>query len=62
MKKKSLQTGFGAVYDKGEHLVAAQWAMDSNVSTDCHHSYVLSARETHTRDDIHAPAHFVTSK
>ena len=33
MKKKSLSTGFGGVYDKGENLVAAQWAMDSNVST-----------------------------
>jgi hypothetical protein len=31
MKKKSLQTGFGGIYDKGENLVAAQWAMDSNV-------------------------------
>lgn len=31
MKKKSLQTGFGGTYDKGENLIAAQWAMDSNV-------------------------------
>ena len=31
MKKKAIQTGFGAVYDKGENMIAAQWAMDSNV-------------------------------
>lgn len=31
MKKKAIQTGYGCIYDKGEHMIAAQWAMDSNV-------------------------------
>lgn len=32
MKKKTLQTGFGGIFDKGENLFAAHWAMDNNVS------------------------------
>ena len=32
MKKKALQTGFGGIFDKGENLFAAHWAMDNNVS------------------------------
>jgi hypothetical protein len=44
MKKKSLQTGFGGTYDKGENLIAAQWAMDSNVRSRIQHlSYPLPA-------------------
>ena len=35
LKKKTLQTGFGGIYDYKEHMFAAQYAMDSNVSTIC---------------------------
>jgi hypothetical protein len=45
MKKKSLQTGFGGTYDKGENLVAAQWAMDSNVRQQFNSPPVLIAIE-----------------
>lgn len=37
MKKKAIQTGYGCIYDKGEHMVAAQWAMDSNVRSSLLH-------------------------
>jgi hypothetical protein len=32
LKKNLLKTGFGGVYDDGSNLVAAQWAMDNEVS------------------------------
>ena len=75
MKKKTLTTGFGGVYDKGENLVAAQWAMDSNVSTVLivlisHRSHVLTVRvkpismvtcihSSLQNSIIHLPRHYV---
>ena len=33
LKKKTLQTGFGGIYDYKEHMFAVQYAIDSNVSS-----------------------------